>query len=54
MAPKCADDKEIIKKYDKFSTKIYDWIQKRKDREELTTAIYLYSYISRKPNREGK
>ena len=54
MAPKCADDKEIIKKYDKFSTKIYDWIQNPSDRDELTTAIYLYSYISRKPHGEDK
>lgn len=54
MEPNSSEGYEKIKKYNDFSTKLYDWIKNPTDRDELTTAIYLYSYISRKVHREDK
>lgn len=39
---------ERKRKIQGFSEKLYDWIQKEKDRKELTTAIYIYVYMKRK------
>ncbi|MCC8042463.1 MAG: hypothetical protein LIO69_02940 [Oscillospiraceae bacterium] len=47
-------DDEIKKQYEIFSEKLYGWIHNKTDRKQLTTAIYLYVYFSRKSNEEGR
>lgn len=42
------ETEERKRKIQKFSEKLYGWIQKEKDRKELTTAIYIYVYMKRK------
>jgi len=36
------------------SEKLYGWIHNKTDRKQLTMAIYLYVYFSRKSNEEGR
>lgn len=40
--------------YSEFSQKIYSWILKEKDRQQLITAIYIYVYLNRDNKKEEK
>jgi CRISPR-associated protein Csm1 len=46
MAPD-RDNKEQYKKYREFSNKMYAWILKEEDRQQLLTAILIYTYLLR-------
>lgn len=47
MEPKEEASGPEQKLYQKFSEKMYQWIQKNQDRRELKTAIIIYAYLTR-------
>lgn len=52
MEPGEKAEKKEIEAYREFSRKVYEWSQKKEDRKELITAIYLYVYLNRKEGEE--
>lgn len=54
LKPDKKADEEKQLKYQKFSSKMYEWIQSEKDSKQLTTAIYIYVYSIREKNEKEK
>ncbi len=52
LAPPEDEDKEKAERYSQFSRTMYAWVQNKKDRKELVTAILLYVYLHRDRKKE--
>ena len=53
LEPETEADTETKERYRKFAQNMYHWIQNKKDRKSLITAIYLYVYSVRERQEEA-